>query len=51
VQVTALPPEHAPARHASPVVHALLSLQVVPLFAIGFEHSPVAGAHVPARWH
>jgi len=32
-------------------VHALLSLQVVPFAATGFEHAPVVGLHVPATWH
>jgi hypothetical protein len=32
-------------------VHALPSLHVVPFVASGFEHTPVAGAHVPATWH
>jgi hypothetical protein len=31
-------------------VHGLLSLQVVPLAAGGFEHTPVDGLHVPATW-
>src|SRR5207247_10810056 len=27
------------------------SLQLVPLAALGLEHVPVAGSHVPATWH
>ena len=27
------------------------SLHAVPLAFAGFEHAPVAGSHVPARWH
>src|SRR5215831_15042575 len=42
---------HAPAWQASPVVQALLSLQVVPFGAAGFEQTPVVGAQVPATWH
>ena len=44
-------PVHAPVWHVSAWVHAFPSLQVVPLAAAGFEHTPVAGAHVPATWH
>jgi hypothetical protein len=50
VQVTAVPP-HTPAVHASLVVHALPSLQVVPFDAVGFEQVPVLVLHVPATWH
>jgi len=32
-------------------VQELPSLQVVPFAALGFEHAPVLGAHVPAVWH
>jgi len=32
-------------------VHALPSLQAVPLAFAGFEHIPVLGSHVPAVWH
>jgi hypothetical protein len=35
----------------SPWVHALPSLHVVPLATTGLEHAPLAGSHVPARWH
>jgi hypothetical protein len=50
VQVTAVP-AHAPLVQASLVVHALPSLQAVPLAALGFEHAPVLGLQVPATWH
>jgi hypothetical protein len=36
-----------PARHTSPVVQALPSLQVLPSGFAGFEHTPVAGSQVP----
>jgi hypothetical protein len=49
--VTGLEPVHVPAWHVSPWVHALPSLQVVPLATVGFEHVPVLGLHVPAAWH
>jgi hypothetical protein len=39
---------HTPAWHVSLCVHALPSLQAVPFVAIGFEHAPVLGSHVPA---
>jgi hypothetical protein len=35
----------------SDCVQPLPSLHVVPFAAVGFEHVPVAGAHVPATWH
>jgi hypothetical protein len=35
----------------SVVVHALLSLQLVPLAASGLVHWPVAGSQTPATWH
>jgi hypothetical protein len=44
-------PAHTPLVHTSFCVHALPSLQVVPLAALGFEHAPVAGLHVPGTWH
>ena len=51
VHVTAVPPVHAPAWHVSPVVHALLSLHVVPfVFATG-AGQPVAATHAPTVWH
>jgi hypothetical protein len=51
VHVTALPPVHVPFWQLSLCVHALPSLQDVPLAATGFEHVPVLGLHVPAVWH
>ena len=36
---------------ASFSVHALLSVQGVPVGAFGLLHTPVAGAQVPATWH
>ena len=40
-----------PAWQTSVWVHALPSLQLVPLAACGFEHVPVLGLQVPATWH
>jgi hypothetical protein len=51
VHVTGLAPVQVPLWHVSVCVHALPSLHVVPLVALGFEHVPVAGAHVPTTWH
>jgi len=48
VQVTVVPPVHAPAWQVSPVVHALLSLQLVP--AVLFEHVPTEPVRLHA-WH
>jgi len=48
--VTAVPAQ-TPAWHVSPVVHALPSLQAVPLAATGLGQVPVAGSQVPATWH
>jgi hypothetical protein len=42
---------HAPAWHVSVCVHALPSLHAVPFAFAGFEQTPVAVLHVPARWH
>jgi hypothetical protein len=47
VQAIALP-EQTPEVQTSFVVHALPSLQAVPFGALGFEHVPVDGSHVPA---
>jgi hypothetical protein len=44
-------PVHAPDWHVSVCVQALPSLQVVPLAAVGLEHTPVEGLQVPATWH
>jgi hypothetical protein len=51
VQTFAVPPEQAPAWQVSPVVHALPSVQVAPLGAVGFEQLPLAGSQTPAMWH
>src|SRR5580704_2480097 len=51
VHVTGSDPVHVPLSQASACVHALPSLQAVPLIASGFEHCPVLGAHVPTVWH
>jgi hypothetical protein len=48
VHVTAFEPEQVPFWHVSVCVQALPSLQVVPFAAVGFEHVPVVGSHVPA---
>jgi hypothetical protein len=37
-----------PVMHTSPVVHALLSLQVVPFGLIGLVQVPLVGSHAPA---
>ncbi len=50
VQTTALP-VHTPLWQVSVCVHALPSLQVLPLAFAGFEHVPVVGEQVPAVWH
>ena len=44
-------PLHTPAWQVSAVVHALPSLQAVPLATGGFEQAPVNGLQVPAVWH
>jgi len=49
VQVTAVPAQ-VPAVQVSPVVHLLLSSQVVPFAASGLLHAPVFGSQVPATW-
>jgi hypothetical protein len=51
VHVMGFDPVHTPALHASVCVHPLPSLQVVPSGAVGLEHVPVLGLHVPATWH
>jgi len=50
-QTTGLPPVQLPDWQVSVCVHALLSLQLVPLGLDGFEQTPVDGLHVPATWH
>ena len=41
-------PAQTPPLHVSVMVQAFPSLHVVPFGALGFEHSPIAGLHVPA---
>jgi hypothetical protein len=48
VHVTELLPVHVPLWHVSVWVHALPSLHAVPFAAVGFEHAPLLGSHVPA---
>ena len=48
VHVTGFEPVQVPFWHASVWVHALPSLHVVPLLAVGFEQAPVLGLQVPA---
>jgi hypothetical protein len=48
VQTIAVPP-HTPLVQTSDVVHALLSLQVVPFVLIGLLHTPAV--QVPISWH
>jgi hypothetical protein len=49
--VTGLLPSQLPLWQVSVCVQASPSLHEVPFAAIGFEHTPVAGSHVPAAWH
>jgi hypothetical protein len=51
VHVTGFEPAQTPDWQASVCVQALPSLQGVPFDAMGFEHVPVEGLHVPAAWH
>jgi hypothetical protein len=51
VHVRGFPPEQIPPWQVSVWVHALPSLHVVPLLAIGFEQAPVDTSHAPALWH
>jgi hypothetical protein len=51
VQVTGFAPAQMPAWQESTCVHALPSLQLVPLGAAGFEHAPLVGSQTPAAWH
>ena len=51
VQVTGLLPVQVPFWQESVWVHALPSLQLVPLAATGFEQAPVVELQVPATWH
>src|SRR5947208_396069 len=51
VHTTGLAPTQAPAWQVSLCVHALASLQLVPLGLAGLLQAPVAGSQVPAVWH
>ena len=44
-------PEQVPFWQTSPVVHRFESLHGVPFAAVGVEHAPVLGLHVPATKH
>ena len=50
-QVTGFDPVHAPAWQVSLWVHASASSHALPSALLGFEHTPVAGSHVPGSWH
>jgi hypothetical protein len=51
LQRTGWPMVHRPPTQMSLVVQALLSLQVRPSGAFGFEQAPEAGSQTPATWH
>jgi hypothetical protein len=51
VHTTGLAPTHAPAWQLSVCVHALPSVQAVPLAFAGFVHTPLAGSQTPGSWH
>jgi hypothetical protein len=51
VHVTGLDPVHTPAEHAYVWLHLFVPEHVVPSGAVGFEHVPVLGSHVPTAWH
>src|SRR5206468_2287844 len=51
VHTTGLAPTQAPAWQVSLCVHALASLQLVPLGLAGLLQTPDAGSQVPAVWH
>ena len=48
-QAREAPPMQAPARQASPTVHAFPSSQVAPFALAGLEQDPVAGSQTPGR--
>jgi hypothetical protein len=50
-QTTGLDPMQVPAWQRSVCVHGLWSLQLEPSGAVGFEHAPLTGSQIPARWH
>jgi hypothetical protein len=51
VQMTGFDPTHAPDRQAFVCRHAFVPAHAAPSGLLGFEHLPVIGSHVPARWH
>src|SRR5437867_269735 len=51
VHTTGLAPTQAPAWQVSLCVHALASLQLVPMGLAGLLQTPGAGSQVPAVWH
>jgi len=51
MHVSGLDPVQVPAWQVSSCVHRLPSLHGVLSAAVGFEHAPVAGLHMPAVWH
>src|SRR5207249_1669732 len=51
VHTTGFAPTQAPAWQVSLCVHALASLQLVPLGLAGLLQTPVAGLQAPAVWH
>src|SRR5438477_374544 len=51
VHTTGFAPTQAPAWQVSLCVHALASLQLVPLGLAGLLQTPDAGSQVPAVWH
>ena len=51
MHTTGLAPVQVPAWQVSVCVHALPSVQAVPLGAFGFEQVPVIGLQTPATWH
>src|SRR2546425_886209 len=51
VHTTGFAPTQAPAWQVSLCVHALASLQLVPLGLAGLLQAPVAGLQAPAVWH
>src|SRR5213076_1167019 len=51
VHTTGSAPTQAPASQVSLCVHALASLQLVPLGLAGLLQAPVAGLQTPAVWH
>src|SRR5262245_8923665 len=52
VHTRGLPPVHTPLWQVSPCVQGLPSSHAEPLgLGTSAEHMPLAGLHVPARWH